>query len=107
MKASLGAALGVPHDDEQRRVRGQDHVRRDRDDLSGRGDPVDLRHPDVHQDHVRLQPPDLLDGDPPVGGFADDVHSRVAGEDRFEAGAHQRVVVDEQDANRRGHDASR
>ena len=48
-----------------------------------------------------------VDGRAPVAGLADDLDARVARQHRAQAGAHQVVVVDEQDADGVAHAVSR
>ena len=62
-------------------------------------DAVDVRHPDVHQDHVRIQPAREVDGLAPVLGLADHLEVLARLEDQPEAAADERLVVDEQDAD--------
>jgi hypothetical protein len=64
---------------------------------SGRGDAVESRHAYVHQDDVWLLAAHFVDGGTPVGCLADDAYGLVAGKDCPEAGAHEVVVVDEDD----------
>jgi hypothetical protein len=66
--------------------------------LTGGGDPVQVGHADVHQDHVRGQPARLLDGLPPGRRLADDLDVGVGGEEFHQPGAHQAVVVGDQHA---------
>jgi hypothetical protein len=61
-------------------------------------DPVHLRHADVHQDHVRLQPLRLRHGIGPVRGLSGDVDVLLGVEDHAEAGADERLVVHDEDA---------
>jgi hypothetical protein len=42
-------------------------------DLSGRFEPVHLRHPDVHEDHVRAVPAGQLHSLPSLGGLSHDL----------------------------------
>src|SRR6202000_2619146 len=55
-------------------------------DPSGRFNPVELRHADVHQDDVRVEITRQCDGLQPIGGFADDVDVRFVVQDHSEAG---------------------
>ena len=71
----------------------------DRRDPSRRGDAVDARHPDVHQDHVGAERFDEGDGLRSVTGLGDDLDVRFGLEDRAEAAAHERFVVGEQDSD--------
>ncbi len=74
--------------------------------LAGRGqqpprglDPVQLGHPDVHQHDVGPQLARLVDGLEPVAGLADDLEIVLGVEDHAEAGAHERLVVGDQQAD--------
>ena len=60
---------------------------------------VELGHPDVHQDDVRSQRANLVDRVAAVGRLADDLDLRLGVEDHPEAGADERLVVDEQNAD--------
>ena len=71
-----------------------------REHLAGRGDAVEVGHADVHEDDVRAQGSHLVERGAPVGGLADDLDRVVAREHRLEAGAHEVVVVHEEDADR-------
>ena len=62
-------------------------------------DAVELGHADVHQDDVGLQPLGLLDGVEAVGGLADDLEVVLGVEDHAEPGAHERLVVGDQQAH--------
>ena len=75
------------------------------EDAPGGLQPVHLRHPDVHQDDVGPGAPDRVDGLGAVGRLGDHVDA-VGGQDHPEAGADQRLVVGDHDAQRRGHGAS-
>ena len=66
----------------------------------GGRDAVELRHADVHQDDVGLVQVNSREHVAAVGGLADDVEVRGAGQHDPQAGADQRVVVDEEDADR-------
>jgi hypothetical protein len=68
-------------------------------------DAVHARHPDVHEDDVGPQRPHLRQRDLAVGGLADHLDVRLGLQDEAEAGAQQRLVVDQQDADR--HDGLR
>ena len=76
---------------------------------AGRPDPVEPRHPDVHEDHVRVRLQAGRDRLVPIFGLTDDGYSGLALEDEPEAGAHERLVVGDDDPNgagrarRRGH----
>src|SRR5262249_49078407 len=71
-----------------------------RRDLARGGDAVDVRHAHVHQHHVGLRQPALLDRLTAVRGFADDDDRVVGGQDGSQAGTHEVVVVDDQNAYR-------
>ena len=64
--------------------------------LAGCLEPVQARHPDVHQRDVGLQPLDLLDGLLPVDRLAHDLDVGLGVEDHLEARAHERLVVRDQ-----------
>jgi hypothetical protein len=68
-------------------------------------DAVHARHPDVHEDDVGPQRPHLRQRDLAVGGLTDHLDVRLGLQDEAEAGAQQRLVVDQQDADR--HDGLR
>ena len=61
-------------------------------------DAVQLRHGDVHDDHVGMQFLGQLHGFAAVAGLAHDLHVGLRGEDHAEALAHQRVIVGEQNS---------
>ena len=61
-------------------------------------DAVDVGHADVHQDDVRPQAPRLRDRLAPVRRLADDLDVLLGLEDHAEAGADERLVVGDQDA---------
>src|SRR5918996_2233465 len=71
----------------------------DSQELTGCGDAVQVGHADVHEDDVRAEFERALDGGPPVSGLADDPQPLVAREDGPEAGAHEVVVVDDEDTH--------
>ena len=71
-----------------------------RDDPPRRLDPVDARHPDVHQDHVGLELGREAHRLRAVLGLADDLEVVARLEDQAEAAAHERLVVGDQDADR-------
>ena len=68
--------------------------------LPRRLDPVDLGHAHVHQDDIRRDAARLLDRLSPVRRLADDLEVGLGLEDHPEAGAHERLVVDDQHAHR-------
>ncbi len=71
-----------------------------RNDAPGRLEPVELRHPDVHQDHVRIEAVGLLHGLEPVARLGDDVDVLLAGEQHAKAGANHRLVVGDEHTDR-------
>ena len=68
-------------------------------DAPRRLEAVELGHADVHQDDVGPQRAHLVDRLAAVRGLADDLDVGLGVEDHAEAGAHERLVVDEQDAD--------
>jgi hypothetical protein len=78
------------------------HVAAQRGHLARRLDAVELGHADVHQHDVGRQATRLLDRRVAVGRLADDVDVLLGVEDHAEAGAHQRLVVGDQDADHSG-----
>src|SRR6185437_14869737 len=70
-----------------------------REQTSRRLDPVDARHPDVHQDDVGLEAARELDRFEPVAGLAYDGQIGLTREDHPEPGPHELLVVGNQDAN--------
>ncbi len=77
------------------------------DEQPGGRDPVELRHADVHEDDVGAVEVDRAEHLAAVGGLAHHLEALRAGEHHPQAGAHERVVVDEQDADHRGSRARR
>ena len=71
--------------------------------LPGRGDAVEIRHADVHDDDVGLEQPGSVGGLAPVVSLPDELDSLVTREHTAQTGAHQRVVVDDQHPHSRGH----
>jgi hypothetical protein len=69
----------------------------------GGGDPVEPRHPDVHQDDVGTVQVDGGQDAAAVVGLADDLDLRGAGQHHRQSGTDQRVVVDDKDTDRGGH----
>jgi hypothetical protein len=65
-------------------------------------DPVEHRHPDVHQDQVGPGLQRTRHGLVPVRRLGDDFDVGLGVEDEPEAAAHQRLVVSEQDADHVG-----
>jgi hypothetical protein len=81
-------------------VGGQDehHGRRlGRQQQPCRRDPVQFRHPQVHQDHLGPQPQGQLHTLAAGAGLTHD-HDLVVVQHRVELGAQARLVVDQQDA---------
>ena len=66
-------------------------------DPTGRLDPVETRHPDVHQHDVGADRVREVDGGGTVGGLAEDEQVGLGGEDHPEPGAHQLLVVCQHD----------
>jgi hypothetical protein len=64
----------------------------------GCGDAVEVGHADVHQDDVGRQPADSLDGFASGCRLTDDVDVGVGAQQFDEPGAHEVVVVRDQDA---------
>src|SRR3954454_3495365 len=65
-------------------------------DLARGFEPVQPRHADVHQRHVRPQLADHLHGLLPVLGLAHDLDLGLGLQDHLEAGAHERLVISDQ-----------
>ena len=63
--------------------------------VRGRGDAVEPRHADVHEDHIRAQGGQLLHGLLAVGAFGDHLEPVGRGEDSRQAGADDGLIVDE------------
>src|SRR3954447_21334152 len=78
-----------------------------RGEQAGGSDSVELRHADVHEDDVGAVEVDRAEHLAAVRGLGDHVEVLGAGEHDPQAGAHERVVVDEQDADHRGRLARR
>ena len=72
-------------------------------DLLCRLEPVHVRHPDIHEDHVGELTARVLDGLAPGPGFAHDLEIVGLGEHRGDSLADELVIVDEQHTN--GHRA--
>jgi hypothetical protein len=86
----VGAALGQRgHHHHRQRVQAHQ--------VFQEGQPVHARHFHVQGDHVRGQALDLLARQQRVGGGADHVDGRIAGQDLGEHLAHDGGVVDDQD----------
>ena len=69
--------------------------------LARRLDPVERRHRDVHQHHVRLERAGELDRLLPVAGGPDDLDAVVVCEQRLDRLDEQRLVVGNEHANAR------
>ena len=69
------------------------------DDPARRLDAVELGHADVHEHDVGLEVVGHRHRLGAVGGLADDVEVVLGVEDHLEPGAHERLVVGDQDAN--------
>ena len=67
------------------------------EDPARRLDPVDVGHLDVHQDDPGPPLPREVDGVPAVLGLAGDRYPGLRVEDRAKAGAHQGLVVGDED----------
>ncbi len=63
-------------------------------DLARGRDPVQIRHPDVHEHDVWLEPRDAVDGLAARGGLADDLELPVAFECVSQPFTDQVVIVD-------------
>jgi hypothetical protein len=67
--------------------------------LAGRLDPVEIRHADVHQHHVRSQAGAEANGLPAGGGLTDHLEIGFGLQDQAEAGADQLLVIGYQHTN--------
>jgi hypothetical protein len=76
---------GRKHEDPRRRVGVENPPRR--------LEPVELRHPNVHQDHRRAKPGGLVDSFEPVLRLRDDLDVRLLRKQHPEAGPHHRLIV--------------
>jgi len=76
------------------------------EDPTGRLEPVQVGHLDVHQDDVGTSPARELDGVATVDRLADDVEVGLQLEDRAKARAHERLVVGDQHGDRHRRDAT-
>jgi hypothetical protein len=70
------------------------------EDAPGGLEPVEPRHADVHEDDVGSPPGGQRDGLEAVGGLADHLEVRLAGEQQPEPAADHLLVVRQQDADR-------
>ena len=70
------------------------------EDAPGRLEPVQLGHPDVHQDDVGADASGLGDGLETVAGLGHDLDVGLVGEQQAEARPHHRLVVHHQDPDR-------
>ena len=77
---------------EHQHADGVGHVRPG--EASGRFDPVEDRHADVHQHDVGSEALDDLDRVETIGGLTDHLDVGLGVEDRLEAGAHDVLIVD-------------
>lgn len=82
----------IDHDDAGRRKLGKD--------LPGRGQPVTVRHSDIHQYDVRTQCTHLLVRLDSRLGMPDDANLGVAGEKQFEPLPYHLLVVCNKDVDR-------
>src|SRR5215831_8969467 len=87
----------------------QDHPGRRFGGADPRGgfDPVQVRHPDVHQHQVGLELRGLADGRQPVGGLADHLEVLDALQDGAQAGADEFLVVGDEQPHGRTSNGSR
>jgi hypothetical protein len=69
-------------------------------------DPVQHRHPDIHQHHVRYGRADQPYRFFALACLAHDLDARLAGQQRDEPGADEILVVDHRDPQRSGRSAS-
>jgi len=84
----------VVHGEDQHAAGGRLHPH-----LLQRLQPVDARHVDVEQDHVRLEQRGLAHRGVTVPGRAHDLHVALGVEHRLQPGLQHGVVVGEQNAN--------
>jgi hypothetical protein len=70
------------------------------EDPPSRLEPIELRHPDVHQDDGWIKPGRLGDRFEPVSCLCDDFNVLFASEQHPEAGPDHGLVVGDQDADR-------
>ena len=71
-------------------------------DATRRFDTVDLRHPDIHQDDVRIEASGQRHGLGAGGGLSCDPDAVVCVEESGESGSHHRLVVGDEDADGHG-----
>jgi hypothetical protein len=71
-------------------------------DPPGRLEPVQARHPDVHEHQVGTQAARQGHRLVAVGRLADDLDIRLAGQQHPQAGAHHRLVVVDEHPDRQG-----
>ena len=69
--------------------------------------PAHPGHLQVHQRHIRAAVAEDLQGLQAAGGFADQLHVRLAFDHRRDAFAQQGMVIDGQDADRHGKQEAR
>ena len=67
-------------------------------------DPVYHRHPQVHQDDIRLVLPEQRDGPRAVLGLGHQLEVRLLGNDRGQPGPHHRVIIGHENADAAGDD---
>jgi hypothetical protein len=72
-------------------------------DARGGADAVEPGHADIHQDHIRAQRQGRADGLFAVAGLPDHGHVGLGVQDHAEAVAHERLVVDDEHADRVSH----
>jgi hypothetical protein len=71
-------------------------------DAAGGLEPVDVRHADVHEHDVGLGLADQVDRGRAVGGLAHHDHAGLVVDEGAEPGAHERLVVGDEDPKRLG-----
>ncbi len=71
-------------------------------DAADRRDAIHVRHQEIHQHDVGLEAAGHRDAFGAVGGLADHLDVRLEVEEHLESHPDDRVVVDDQDADRRG-----
>jgi hypothetical protein len=69
--------------------------------VQGRGDAVETRHPDIHEDDVRAKRRQLLHRLATVGTLGDDLKAVRRRQDSGEARPDDRLVVDDGDSDHR------
>ena len=86
-------------------VEGSEHhhpgrVRAERDDPPGRLEAIHPGHPDIHEYDVRARPGHLANRRDPVLGLADHLKVGLSLDEHADTGAHQRLVIGDQDPDR-------